>query len=559
MDELTNEDDLTVVEGVRPILPPPNYSIDDLLNRCESTKEKLVIPHHILICPGLYSYNPVFISRRGIQRHQKCTSPLAPVTSSRLDIEWFKRRADADTRFLYETFCSATVPAYLLSHQPPPSTPLVSRGFRGSDFAVLADVTVEAPPSGPFGYMRLFKVPKKEPNTSRLIADCREINKSFELWKSRFPMPLPTLPDILRAAKGNYVACVDATSYFYQIPVTPIFNAAISLTGRGRFKTVLFKSLPMGFCLAPSIAQRTSNILLEEVRKRLADRAIKLFAWLDDFIVIAPTLTQREKGVQMIREVAMECNVVLKEPVVDKFLGFEMRNKSVHVGPEIYDKIDKLPKASSVTVQEGLSWLGYIVYLSFAFGDIPLSFYPHSLKLLSKIAGKPLGDEICLEPNVIAEWNEWLRGIKDRSVENYTPYMPRTIYADASSRGVGIVLPLHEGAWVSSIPVKSQAPIFFKELVAAYIAVASSPAPTTLLTDNTAVKGAISKGHSMIPVANTIIKHIYMSSKLRKIGYIPSADMPADGPSRNCLPHQWEHRTTPTFASSAYLNGPIRG
>ena len=105
----------------------------------------------------------------------------------------------------------------------------------------------------------LFKVPKSGAMNSRLIGDCRALNK---LLPRPGDMRLPLIERVLFAMlEPRFLFQRDGKSFFYQFELHESFaNVLCSKVGdqRGLFKTFRWNVLPMGFSFAPGIAQHTS-------------------------------------------------------------------------------------------------------------------------------------------------------------------------------------------------------------------------------------------------------------------------------------------------------------
>lgn len=74
-------------------------------------------------------------------------------------------------------------------------------------------------------------------------------------------------------------------------------------------------------CLAPAIAQRTSNLITTAVQKRIASESLSATAtaWVDNFCVFANDVETAEKVMEMLLEELRLVNIAVKE--VDKSLN----------------------------------------------------------------------------------------------------------------------------------------------------------------------------------------------------------------------------------------------
>eukprot|EP00760_Papus_ankaliazontas_P013792 PhM_4_TR15898/c2_g1_i2/m.71873 len=160
----------------------------------------------------------------------------------------------------------------------------------------------------------VFKVPKAD--RSRLIVDCREVNK-------RLPkpghMPLPDIHQLLdEVLAAEYAVQLDAKSYFHQFSLTAaaqeVFGVAIGNV-RGNFRKYHLTVMPMGFSYAPLIAQYTSTLLLQNT-----SGAASAAAWIDNFVFWG-TRADAEQKVDSFKRICEKVHLELKP---DEARGSEM-------------------------------------------------------------------------------------------------------------------------------------------------------------------------------------------------------------------------------------------
>jgi len=173
-------------------------------------------------------------------------------------------------------------------------------------------------------FMPLFTVPKKT-GELRLIQDARDLN---DLFARPERMDLPTIHEVIRKIlSAEYVAQSDAVSYFYQFGlaegVKKFFSARLA-GARGITSDFQMVSMPMGWSHAPLIAQRCSNVLIQDVG----------VAWVDNYFVLGDTLASFEQNRTVFLDRTHKANVQLDSeelrPATElEALGlhFDLKNK----------------------------------------------------------------------------------------------------------------------------------------------------------------------------------------------------------------------------------------
>ena len=162
-----------------------------------------------------------------------------------------------------------------------------------------------------------FLVLKKN-GLARFILNCRPINN---VQQSPPDMRLPKVHDLfatlLEQPEGACIATVDATSFFYQHRLCPDvarFFAFATNRQRGHPNFYTMDRMPMGWSMAPAIAQRVSLTLCAETLRRwrmhggVATDTVTV--WLDNFIFASRNVHQL---VALFQIVAAEAEVALHE------------------------------------------------------------------------------------------------------------------------------------------------------------------------------------------------------------------------------------------------------
>lgn len=270
-------------------------------------------------------------------------------------------------------------------------------------------------------------VPKPD-NSWRFCVDFRKLNKVTE----RDAYPLPYISDILRKLGGaKYLSSLDIQSAYWQVELEPASKqyTAFTVPSRGLFQ---FTRMPFGLHNAPATFQRLVDTLFGP------ELDPYLLKYLDDLIIVAPTLEKHLEVLELVLKRLEEANLSLNRDKCHfcrpelKFLGYVVNRSGIAVDPGKVEAITNLSPPK--TVREVRRIIGMITwYRRFVegFSDIisPLT------KLLRK--GKKFDwDESC---------EQSFQKIKDALVSapilacpnfNYPFY----IQTDASAYGLGAVL-----------------------------------------------------------------------------------------------------------------------
>ena len=162
-------------------------------------------------------------------------------------------------------------------------------------------------------YLKAFQVEKKS-EFDRLVLDATPLNCRS---KKAPVMHISTIQSILRDILGFTVAAtVDACAYFYQFPIAedviPFFSIAFSKR-KGSVVSRALTRLCMGWRFAPCIAQRCSNTLLMELRRRLPEQVFYANVWLDNFFFAANDTVSLQHVIDTFLVISSEVNLKLHE------------------------------------------------------------------------------------------------------------------------------------------------------------------------------------------------------------------------------------------------------
>jgi hypothetical protein len=401
-------------------------------------------------------------------------------------------------------------------------------------------------------YVPMFIVPKAD-GKGRIIADCREVNGAVP------PPPKMKLPDIRNVVdsvmKRKWIVQYDARSYFYQFEVSPHARRhLISAVGgkRGNFRKVAWTVMPMGFSWAPGIAQITSEVIVENVRRRCPK--VEAAVWVDNFFFAGDSREEVEEAAKVFKSVAKEVNMELKEDNVmvsesSVLLGVVMnlKEKSLRLKEEAVETAAREFSEwdNNITPRKFLKVLGAVMWHVWAVSREPMCSLLHTWHWLAERMGgwkarwdekeylpARVKDEINIHIGKMGGTLQWREQVLREG-----PIM----YTDASEKGEGFVVVGDVGGRWAGGDLTGKimgASIFIKEL---YAAVRGHlwMGPSVLVVDNQPMARVLLKGHSAHRGANALMQR-YVQHAPPGIVWVPSHENWADGPSRSSSPRRVE-------------------
>lgn len=179
----------------------------------------------------------------------------------------------------------------------------------------------------------------KPDGSTRLCVDMRKVNAVTK--RDAYPLPrVTTILDRLRDAK--YLSSLDIKSAYWQIPLNKESKekTAFTVPGRGLFE---FNMMPFGLHNAPATWQRFIDAIIG------ADLEPNVFVYLDDIIIVTPTL---DRHLEVLREVLKrlrEANLTLNKEKCRfclpelRYLGYVVDHNGLRVDPEKVAAIINIP------------------------------------------------------------------------------------------------------------------------------------------------------------------------------------------------------------------------
>jgi len=414
-------------------------------------------------------------------------------------------------------------------------------------------------------FIPIFTVPKAGGKECRLIGDCTPLNERLPPPPS---MELCALHSVIEGLLDKYwLTQLDAMSYFYQFPLGEhAMDIFVSRVGgpRGIFSTVHWRSMPMGWSYAPAIAQRTSNLFVQNVK--FLNPNIALFAWVDNFLFGGDTTVEVNQATRDFEAFGRDVNLTLKEggQPVQEMEALGMRWDVRDANKDLHHV--ELSSTHKKALLEGLNDLqteptgrklfgvfGQGMWGTYAVLREPLSLYPH---LMSTIRA----EAIRLAKSDRKAWDEPINipSEASRDLECLCAKMmtARCHLGDLKQS------PVTENDWsdASGAPIMGWGhvwsfagqkvslaagdhdldSIFVAELLAAAntwnTAAHNRPGCVpNLHVDNSAAANALLKGHSSNAAGDLILRRLHEQlppGARAKVTWIPSACNRSDGLSR---------------------------
>jgi len=404
----------------------------------------------------------------------------------------------------------------------------------------------------------IFKVPKSDGTTSRLIGDARPVNR---LLPKQGPMGLPDLPVlILSLLQQRVLYQLDAKSYFYAFSMCEATSDIFGIRWgdrRGRFYTSRWNVMPQGFMLAPRIAQFTSLHIAKNTLQ--GDKDSILAPWIDNFLFGAADRHQMDILISKFQNICEAINLDIKPPETPP--GVTMDALGLHFdvsSPDIDDHYVELQSkfkenmaenealiSSRMTPRQYFQVFGSCMWANYAVARQPLCRWSTALATIRSMAislhrdgrRESWDEAVDVDPIAVRELFDMSRLLCNcrrtfRSLKNVSS--DTDVFTDASQWAWGYLTTAPHLA--GEHRTHSIQDIFVAELLAACDAwyTLASKVPN-LHVDNTAAVGALLKGHSSTGRGNLILSRLYQFLPLDARAWVttvPTACQRADLLSR---------------------------
>ncbi|KAF0296949.1 Protein P [Amphibalanus amphitrite] len=280
----------------------------------------------------------------------------------------------------------------------------------------------------------------------------------------------------------------------------------------------LWTVLPMGLATAPALMQAVMTSVVKYVQDRIP--AVTGKVYLDDFLFYSTRPDDLLPIPALLRDIGLQMNTnksVLQPTQTLTYLGLQLdlANRRISIPSSLQKKILKaLTRLPDLSHHQAERLAGYINFVR-PVARLPLQLVIATLQQDPRI---PLWVQQGVWDHdwsfSAEDYHNWFRSHQHAVAVDATPY--QLGFADASA--------------AIAVPLERPIPIYQAEFLAALLAALQVPPGTTVFSDNQAVIHNIHKGRcppSWLPWISELFAHRGNSFR-----YIPSADNPADAPSR---------------------------
>ena len=233
---------------------------------------------------------------------------------------------------------------------PPFQTSYSPRNFSSVSLPITKAKVVElifegalkvVPPSDDQFLSHIFPVPKRTPGEFRIIFDLSELN----LFIRKLSFRMDSYGAIMSLiSPGDFFISIDLTDAYHAIAIHPIFCRFLTFIFMGVYYQ--YTCLPQGLTSSPRIFTKIMKTVLTYLRSY----AIKIAAWLDDFILAANSAalvkSQADFAIKTFQELGFVPNLAKSQ--------LEPVQRIQHVGL-IWDSVDftvSVPEDKILAVQE---------------------------------------------------------------------------------------------------------------------------------------------------------------------------------------------------------------
>lgn len=386
---------------------------------------------------------------------------------------------------------------------------------------------------------------------------------------------METLSTIINLLRPNdYLTSLDLKDAFHHVPIHPSHRHLLRFHWKGQ--TYQYTSLPFGLSLSPWLFTKVTKPLLQWARRK----GIRLTAYLDDFLIIAPSHDLSLKHTRMVQDKMTQLGWIinfkksnLTPARMIEHLGMTLNTSDMTVSipgkkiRAIRRQAYHLLYQTTVTAKQLAAFIGSA--LATQLGNQQARFRTrHLISQLNKTRShnstswnhrcditQPMRQDLLWWISQLQHWNG----------RRMLPHQPTVqIFTDASDSGWGIIInqQQYRGKWS---PSEQATHINYKELLVIWKLFSVFPAHQhrhlQLCMDNTAAIAYINKfGGTRSSVLNNLAMQIWQHCFRHRIFlstlYVPSICNPADAPSRQMIQQNDWAITPSTFHHLDHLWGP---
>jgi len=481
---------------------------------------------------------------------QPCKYPLGTTVCATLNVDRIRRETANDTELAHlldnwitDAHIAPMLEQLAIQSRREHATPKVSRHFGSEDQPIL-DMICEAGHVGDWIHPA-FKVAKKD-HTSRFIHNLCDMSQRLRaLGVKTPPMGLPQLPTVLdRIVDYNCIATVDATSFFFQIPIhvklRKYFGVLVA-SKRGNFCRRRLRVLPMGLSHSPAIAQHLAMFFTNKISEQFQHAFATV--WVDNFILCARSHEQlaemRAFTDQLFREYGLHTKAWETGTRIE-VLGFYVSETPQGLSVELKDHGIFATTALPTTMQplDVLCFAGKIIFANYALIRRPLAFLPSLLQAVRTASTNLFhqnGLPIDVPPTLAHEiqtLERWWNTSPVLTRTNKMHHVPVTnqSWSDASTHTIAVVHEYELRDEIAHITHTQLSPknVYLLELLAILFAARTTTLPREIVTDSQIAAKALIKGHTHSTLGNELIAHILQEDVFKSVLWVDTTSQRAD-------------------------------
>lgn len=289
----------------------------------------------------------------------------------------------------------------------------------------------------------VFIIPKRSGNF-RMILNLKRINTFIPSASFR----METLSTILPLLRPNDLAVsLDLRDAYLHVPIHPSSRDLLGFSVNG--KTYRYRAMPFGLKPAPRVFSR----LVSEVAAYLRGRGLRLFCYLDDWLLVADSEQLLAAQVLILVQTVQALGFIinwdkseLSPTHTPIFLGAEidLRNQLARPSPDRIQKIRRaaaaLRRTRRTSARKFLQFVGYLASLVDVLPDCRLFMRPfqHHLLRFYRPSRDPLSSQIPIPAGIrllLARWTDFSFLSQGKPLR--VPQPSITVTTDASLQGWG--------------------------------------------------------------------------------------------------------------------------
>ena len=358
-------------------------------------------------------------------------------------------------------------------------------------------------------------------------------------------MGLSQLPTILdNIVEYNNIATIDATSYFFQIPLhvelRKYFGILVAVK-RGQFRRRRLRVLPMGLSWSPAIAQHLATFFVDKIQRNFPTAYATV--WVDNFILGAHSDKQLNDMMSYADTLFHKYGLVTKSWIT----GLQIEVLGFHVSQTPHGLTVQIKDPDIFSIEHWKNYMqhldilrlaGKIIFANYAIIRRPLAFLPSLLESVRKASTRlfhhdsqliEIPTELITEIQDLKRWWDMSPTLTRMKKPRLLP-ITNTSWSDASTHTVAVV---HETSQHDLIGHITHTPVdpkqvYLLELLAILFAAKTTTSPREIVTDSQIAARALVKGHTHSALGNELIAHILQEDVFKSVRWVDTTKQRAD-------------------------------